>query len=90
MNFLLSFFTGNSIGTLAAHDMDEENTVNSVLHYKIVDQTPMFPKDGLFLVQSYSGVFQLAIQSLKKQDAPQYLLTVEVSDKGQGHTRCQE
>lgn len=62
--------------------MDEENTVNSVLHYKILDQQPKIPKDGLFLVQTYSGVFQLAMQSLKKQDAPQYLLTVEVSDKG--------
>ncbi|XP_036292410.1 cadherin-17 [Pipistrellus kuhlii] len=79
---------GNSIGTLAAHDMDEENTVNSVLHYKIVDQTPMSPKDGLFLIQSYSGVFQLAMQSLKKQDVPQYLVTVEVSDKD-FQTRCQ-
>lgn len=90
MNFLLSFFTVSSIGTLIAHDMDEENTVNSVLHYKIVDQSPKFPKDGLFLVQTYTGVFQLAMQSLKKQDAPQYLLTVEVSDKGQCHTRCQQ
>lgn len=72
----------SSIGTLVAHDMDEENTVNSVLHYKIVDQFPKFPKDGLFLVQGYTGVFQLAMQSLKKQDAAQYLLTVEVSDKG--------
>ncbi|XP_005879291.1 PREDICTED: cadherin-17 [Myotis brandtii] len=78
----------SSIGTLVAHDMDEENTVNSVLHYKIVDQFPKFPKDGLFLVQSYTGVFQLAMQSLKKQDAPQYLLTVEVSDKD-FQTLCQ-
>uniref|UniRef100_G1PCJ1 Cadherin-17 n=1 Tax=Myotis lucifugus TaxID=59463 RepID=G1PCJ1_MYOLU len=78
----------SSIGTLVAHDMDEENTVNSVLHYKIVDQFPKFPKDGLFLIQSYTGVFQLAMQSLKKQDASQYLLTVEVSDKD-FQTLCQ-
>uniref|UniRef100_A0A8C9C4P4 Cadherin-17 n=1 Tax=Phocoena sinus TaxID=42100 RepID=A0A8C9C4P4_PHOSS len=72
---------GSSIGTLIAHDMDEENTINSVLGYRIVDQTPKVPRDGLFLVQAYSGMFQLALQSLRKQDTPQYNLTVEVSDK---------
>ncbi|XP_061027611.1 cadherin-17 isoform X3 [Eubalaena glacialis] len=72
---------GSSIGTLIAHDMDEENTVNSVLRYRIVDQTPKVPRDGLFLVQTYLGTFQLAVQSLRKRDTPQYNLTVEVSDK---------
>ena len=82
MGFLLFFSTGSSIGTLIAHDMDEENNINSVLGYRIVDQTPKVPRDGLFLVQSYSGTFQLAVQSLRKRDTPQYNLTVEVSDKG--------
>ncbi|XP_062935933.1 cadherin-17 isoform X5 [Cynocephalus volans] len=72
---------GSNIGTLTAHDMDEENTVNSILGYRIVEQTPKLPTDGLFLVQTYQGVFQLAKRSLKKQDTPQYNLTVEVSDK---------
>ncbi|XP_019486198.1 PREDICTED: cadherin-17 [Hipposideros armiger] len=72
---------GSNIGTLTAHDMDEADTLNSVLEYRIVDQTPKSPIEGLFLVQTYTGVFQLAVQSLKKQDTPQYNLTVEVSDK---------
>ncbi|XP_006859317.1 PREDICTED: cadherin-17 [Chrysochloris asiatica] len=72
---------GSSIGTFIAHDMDKENTASSLLRYTIVDQIPKSPKDGLFLVQTYTGVFQLAQQSLKKQDAPQYNITVEVSDK---------
>nr|XP_003408297.1 LOW QUALITY PROTEIN: cadherin-17 [Loxodonta africana] len=72
---------GSNIGTLIAHDMDQKSTANSILQYKIVEQIPTIPKDGLFLVQTYSGVFQLAQQSLKKQYAPQYNLTVEVSDK---------
>lgn len=37
--------------------------------------------DGLFLIQTYAGMLQLAKQSLKKQDTPQYNLTIEVSDK---------
>ena len=47
-----------------------------------VDQTPKVPQDGLFLVQEYSGILQLVLQSLRKWDTPQYNLTVEVSDKG--------
>ncbi|NP_001400883.1 cadherin-17 isoform 3 [Homo sapiens] len=72
---------GNSIGTLTAHDRDEENTANSFLNYRIVEQTPKLPMDGLFLIQTYAGMLQLAKQSLKKQDTPQYNLTIEVSDK---------
>nr|XP_054354648.1 cadherin-17 isoform X1 [Pongo pygmaeus]XP_054354649.1 cadherin-17 isoform X1 [Pongo pygmaeus] len=72
---------GNSIGTLTAHDRDEENTANSFLNYSIVEQTPKLPMDGLFLIQTYAGMLQLAKQSLKKQDTPQYNLTIEVSDK---------
>uniref|UniRef100_A0A8C9IM19 Cadherin-17 n=1 Tax=Piliocolobus tephrosceles TaxID=591936 RepID=A0A8C9IM19_9PRIM len=72
---------GNSIGTLTAHDRDEENTANSLLNYRIVEQTPKLPMDGLFLIQTYAGMLQLAKQSLKRQDTPQYNLTIEVSDK---------
>ena len=82
MGFLLSFPTESSIGTLIAHDMDEENTINSILEYRIVDQTPKVPRDGLFLVQTYSGTLQLVVQSLHKRDTPQYNLTVEVSNEG--------
>lgn len=73
---------GSNIGTLTAHDMDEENSVNSILVYKIAEQTPRFPEEGLFLVQTYSGIFQLAKHSLRKQDTPKYHLVVNVSDKG--------
>uniref|UniRef100_A0A2K5R2T3 Cadherin-17 n=1 Tax=Cebus imitator TaxID=2715852 RepID=A0A2K5R2T3_CEBIM len=72
---------GSSIGTLTAHDRDEENTANSFLAYRIVEQTPKLPMDGLFLIENFSGMLQLAKQSLKKQDTPQYNLTVAVSDK---------
>ncbi|KAM4822278.1 cadherin-17 isoform 4-T4 [Urocitellus parryii] len=71
---------GSSIGTFTANDMDEKNTINSILKYKIVAQTPQIPTDGLFLVEEYTGKLQLARQALKKQDTPQYNLTVEVSD----------
>ncbi|MEJ1279622.1 cadherin 17 [Cricetulus griseus] len=72
---------GSSIGFFIAHDMDEANTVNSILKYKLVDQTPKIPSDGLFLIQEYEGKVQLGKRSLKKQDNPQYNLTVEVADR---------
>lgn len=73
----------SGIGNFIAHDMDEANTVNSVLRYRILDQTPKLPQDGLFLIQTYSGLLQLARQALRKRDAPQYNLTVEAADKGE-------
>ncbi|XP_077023329.1 cadherin-17 isoform X2 [Tamandua tetradactyla] len=72
---------GSNIGTFIAHDLDQENTANSVLEYRIVEQIPKLPTDGLFLVQTITGVFQLAQQSLRKQDTPQYNITVEVSNR---------
>ncbi|XP_036035885.1 cadherin-17 [Onychomys torridus] len=72
---------GSSIGFFTAHDIDEANTANSILKYRLADQTPKVPSDGLFLIQEYEGKVQLGKQSLKKQDNPQYNLTVEVSDK---------
>lgn len=75
--------TGSSIGYLSASDMDEANTVNSILKYKLVDQTPKVPSDGLFLIEEYEGKVQLGKRSLRKQDNPQYNLTVEVADKGE-------
>lgn len=62
--------------------MDEANSINSILKYKLVDQTPKVPSDDLFLIDEYEGKVQLGKQSLKKQDSPQYNLTVEVSDIG--------
>jgi cadherin 17 (LI cadherin) len=70
--------------------MDEANNINSILKYKLVDQTPKVPSDGLFLIGEYEGKVQLSKQSLKKQDSPQYNLSIEVSDVGKHCTRCGE
>ncbi|XP_062045487.1 cadherin-17 isoform X1 [Lepus europaeus] len=72
---------GSNIGTLTAQDRDKENTPSSLLMYRIVEQVPKIPVDELFLVEKFEGKFQLGKQSLKKQDTPQYNLTVEVSDQ---------
>nr|XP_033789666.1 cadherin-17 [Geotrypetes seraphini] len=73
---------GSNIGTLHASDKDEEHTRNSLLSFRILDQNPKIPQNNLFIVDLYSGVFQLKIAGLQKKDAHQYNLTVEVSDDG--------
>ncbi|KAM6216097.1 cadherin-17 [Rhynchocyon petersi] len=72
---------GSNIGTFIAFDMDKENTENSILHYIILEQMPQIPRNGLFLLNTYTGVLQLSQQSLKKKECSQYNLTIEVSDK---------
>uniref|UniRef100_F6WJ35 Cadherin 17 n=1 Tax=Ornithorhynchus anatinus TaxID=9258 RepID=F6WJ35_ORNAN len=71
---------GSNIGVLKASDADKEGSGNSFLSYRILEQIPETSGKNLFLLQLHTGVFQLAQSSPKKQDAPQYNLTVEVSD----------
>ncbi|KAM9165650.1 cadherin-17 [Pangshura tecta] len=72
---------GSNIGTLHATDMDKENTLNSRLQFRIVDQNPKIPSDSLFIIQQEAGTFQLSSSSLNKQVASNYSVTVEVTDK---------
>ncbi|XP_027712793.1 cadherin-17 [Vombatus ursinus] len=71
---------GSNIGVFQAYDMDQKDTVNSFLSYTIVEQRPVLPSDGLFLIQNVAGIIQLAKGSLRKQDQPQYHLKVQVAD----------
>ncbi|XP_030072513.1 cadherin-17 [Microcaecilia unicolor] len=73
---------GSNIGTLLASDMDQEDTRNSLLIFRILDQNPKIPQNDLFRVDLFSGVFQLNSTGLQKKDADQYNLTVEVADEG--------
>ncbi|XP_038601569.1 cadherin-17 [Tachyglossus aculeatus] len=68
---------GSNIGVLEASDADKEGSANSFLSYRILEQ---IPDKHVFLLQSHTGLFQLSQSSLRKQDAPQYSVTVEVSD----------
>ncbi|MEE6463559.1 hypothetical protein FKM82_005949, partial [Ascaphus truei] len=73
---------GSNIGTLQATDMDEENTRNSLVHYHLLEQIPTLPNDNMFIVNEYTGVFQLIGPVLNIKDFPQYTLKVQVSDEG--------
>uniref|UniRef100_A0A663N1G6 Cadherin-17 n=1 Tax=Athene cunicularia TaxID=194338 RepID=A0A663N1G6_ATHCN len=71
---------GSNIGTLIATDMDEENTLNSRLRFKIESQVPPVPASNLFFIQQDTGILQLTSRSLNKRIASNYSLKVLVSD----------
>uniref|UniRef100_A0A8C8E905 Cadherin 17 n=1 Tax=Otus sunia TaxID=257818 RepID=A0A8C8E905_9STRI len=72
---------GSNIGTLIATDMDEENTLNSRLRFKIESQVPAVPTSNLFFIQQDTGILQLTSRSLNKRIASNYSLKVLVSDE---------
>lgn len=78
----LSTDTGSNIGTLFATDMDEEDTLNSRLQFRIESQVPTVPANNLFFIQQDTGVLHLASRSLNKRIASNYSLKVLVTDAG--------
>ncbi|KAM6208927.1 cadherin-17 [Sarcoramphus papa] len=71
---------GSNIGTLFATDMDEKDTLNSRLQFKIKSQVPAVPASNLFFVQQDTGILQLTSHSLNKRIASNYSLKVLVTD----------
>lgn len=78
----LSSATGSNIGTLFATDMDEKDTLNSRLQFKIESQVPDAPESNLFFIQPDTGILQLTSRSLNKRIASNYSLKVLVTDAG--------
>ncbi|XP_027748330.1 cadherin-17 [Empidonax traillii] len=78
---------GSTIGTVFATDMDEKDTLNSYLRFKIISQVPEVPTSNLFYIQQETGVLQLTGRSLSKFYASNYSLEVLVTD-GAFETIC--
>ena len=81
-NSSLSSATGSNIGTVFATDMDEKDTLNSRLQFKIESQVPAVPASSLFYIQQDTGILQLTSRSLNKRIASNYSLKVLVTDAG--------
>lgn len=64
------------------HDSDKENTLNSLLTYKLLSQTPTSPFDGMFKIDETRGRIQVAKHNFRRRDVPQYHLKVSVTDGG--------
>ncbi|RXN00145.1 Cadherin-17 [Acipenser ruthenus] len=71
---------GNQIGSLKAFDLDESDSLNSVLKYQILDQEPKLPSSTMFIIDEYSGKIQIEHDRFQKTELPEYNLTVKVTD----------
>ncbi|KAM3928361.1 cadherin-17 [Leptodactylus fuscus] len=72
---------GSFIGELKATDIDQHDSPNSVLNYKIMEQWP-HTSGNLFRINAYDGGIQLINSGLNIQTEKQYRLNVNVSDEG--------
>lgn len=65
---------------MKASDRDKEDTLNSRLKYRIVEQSPQNPSGNMFLIDEDSGKFQLFSSELNRRVATNYSVKVEVAD----------
>ncbi|KAG9339392.1 hypothetical protein JZ751_023785, partial [Albula glossodonta] len=72
---------GSQVGVLGVHDIDEENSLNSLLSYQLLSHQPDI-SGHMFTVEPISGRIQVAKTPLKRKEVPEFHLTVKVSDKG--------
>ncbi|XP_043544082.1 cadherin-17 [Chiloscyllium plagiosum] len=79
---------GSYIGTVLANDMDEDGSVNTLLSFKIIDQEPKIPEDEMFSIDDFKGEIKRFQGHLLKRIAPDYILTVLVSDQPGLSTEC--
>ncbi|XP_030581098.1 B-cadherin-like [Archocentrus centrarchus] len=76
---------GFELLTVEAIDLDEPNTDNSDIRYRILNQDPQLPSAHMFEINSISGTIRVAAAGLDREKYPQYTLTVEAADmKGEG------
>ncbi|XP_072548127.1 cadherin-17 [Salminus brasiliensis] len=78
---------GSHVGDLLVHDADEENTLNSLLSYKLLSQSPTNPADGMFSIDGTRGKIQVAKHNFRRKDVPEYQLKIGVTD-GAFSTEC--
>ncbi|XP_020503485.2 B-cadherin-like [Labrus bergylta] len=72
---------------VGATDKDQEKTDNSDLRYRILDQDPKMPSDGLFIINQLTGWIRVHAGGLDRERYPKYTLKVQVADmRGDGLT----
>ncbi|XP_060679872.1 desmocollin-2-like [Hemiscyllium ocellatum] len=82
--FVAKVAEGSPVGTsffkLTATDLDEPNTLNTLLRYKILSQEPGSKFGQLFSVDERTGELKTKTDKLDREEQDTYTLTVEVRD----------
>ncbi|KAL0985356.1 hypothetical protein UPYG_G00155880 [Umbra pygmaea] len=68
---------GSTVGDLLVHDADDPNSLNAILDYSLVSQSP----SAVFSIDSVTGRIK-SNKMLRRKDATEYQLTVRVTDPG--------
>uniref|UniRef100_A0AAQ5YAY1 Cadherin-1 n=1 Tax=Amphiprion ocellaris TaxID=80972 RepID=A0AAQ5YAY1_AMPOC len=80
----------SKIGTVIkveATDLDQPNTDNSDIRYRIMSQEPQLPSASLFVINPVTGVIRVNSGGLDREKYPQYTLVVQAADMvGEGLT----
>nr|XP_046258847.1 B-cadherin-like isoform X11 [Scatophagus argus] len=66
--------------TVVATDLDQPNTDNSDIRYRIISQDPELPSESLFVINSVSGAIRVNAVGLDREKYPKYTLVVEAAD----------
>ncbi|KAF3842529.1 hypothetical protein F7725_024480 [Dissostichus mawsoni] len=76
---------GLEVIKVVATDADEENTDNSDIAYRIIDQEPKMPADQMFAINPNNGFIRVNAGGLDREKYPKYTLVVQASDmRGEG------
>ncbi|XP_076868810.1 cadherin-17 [Brachyhypopomus gauderio] len=78
---------GSLVGELQVHDADQENTLNSLLEFTLLSQSPSVPSAAMFSVDQARGTIQVANQNFRRSEVPEYRLKIAVSDRSH-RTEC--
>ncbi|XP_070696560.1 B-cadherin-like [Pempheris klunzingeri] len=87
--FIQSTFLGNvpeaspkgfEVIKVEANDLDQPNTDNSDLRYRILSQAPELPSDMLFVINPVTGVIRVDGGGLDREKYPKYILEVQAAD----------
>ncbi|XP_078129366.1 cadherin-1-like isoform X2 [Sander vitreus] len=72
---------------VVATDIDQPNTDNSDIRYRLMSQDPQLPSDFMFVINPVTGVIRVNAGGLDREKYPKYTLVVQAADMlGEGLT----
>ncbi|XP_031152767.1 B-cadherin-like isoform X2 [Sander lucioperca] len=71
---------GFEVIKVVATDIDQPNTDNSDIRYRLMSQDPQLPSDFMFVINPVTGVIRVSAGGLDREKYPKYTLVVQAAD----------
>ncbi|CAH2303175.1 cadherin-4 isoform X1 [Pelobates cultripes] len=71
---------GTYVMTVSAHDADDNNTLNGIIMYRIMAQSPQSPSQDMFVIHSETGAINTVASGLDREKVQQYTVVVTATD----------